>query len=584
MYCCCFTNIDKNEHFFLHVDMLDTGSLGKGSSMVQDFNFSNEIEYSVEIYHDDYSILGEGELTFGGGSFICIKLDLSSNFRAPLRELPTLRAKTKEGQYFTLFNCEVDDHLLYADFIVCGNVKADISEFHVKYAQLSDWFLHGQYITGELGESVSWKNPTPQLSITIKAAGEDFSLKTETFSSLTKRGEDHVIHEHTRFIFKRAVGVFSVDELREKTFELSTLLSLLTATPVSIANVWVCFDVGYPMPTYFPAFKEIDGGSSSGAYWTSCLTQRHSLDDKWESIFERFYTSPYRKTSWVRLAGMQRYEGFWEFKILGYVSLLDEYVSTYAKIANQKVTKAENQKVTRFKEQIKLLNKPLDKTQIDDVESLIESVFVTSRELTFKEKYDYARGLTDENIRRVINLTDDDFSLIKRIRDKVAHGAAPDLSDTSYQELHNIIEKIALLMTYWAHSDLGFLPSDFVTSLNRTHNRLRLNKGLDKVHLDRITKSAEFIEVSEILFDQFSSGQLSIINACFTQNAEGELAHSKRHEEMYNAWINNRAKTSNLVIDAFGSESERVTTAGSLYLEFGEKTIRLPIAYIIKDA
>lgn len=552
--------------------------------MVQDFDFSNEIECSVEVYYDDYSILGEGQLTFGCGGFICIKLDLSSNCRTPQRELPILRAKTKEGQHFTLFNCEADDHLLYAGFIVCGNVKSDISEFHVKYAQLSDWFLHGQYITGELGESVSWNNPSPQLSITIKVAGEDFSLKTETFSSLTKRGEDHVIHEHTRFIFKRDAGVFLVDELREKSFELSTLLSLLTATPVSIANVWACFDVGYPMPTYFPAFKEIDGGSLSRVYWTSCLTQRHSLDDKWQSIFERFYISNYRKTSWVRLAGMQRYEGFWEFKILGYVSLLDEYVSTYAEIANQKVTKVENKKVTRFKEQIKLLNKPLDKTQIHDVETLIESIFVTSRELTFKEKYDYAKSLTDESIRRVINLTDDDFSLIKRIRDKVAHGAAPDLSDTSYQELHNIVEKIALLMTYWAHSDLGFLPSDFATSLKHTHNRLQFNKGLDKIHLDRITNSAEFIKVSENLYEQFSSGQLSIINACFTQNAEGELAHSKRHEDMYKAWINNRAKMSNLVIDAFGSESERVTTAGSLYLECGEKTIRLHMAYIIKDA
>lgn len=552
--------------------------------MVQDFDFSKKIECSVEVYHDDHSILGEGQLTFGGGSFICIQLDLNSNLRAPQRELPILKAKTKEGRHFTLFNCEIEDQSLYAGFIVCGNIKTDISEFHVKYAELSDWFLHGQYITGELGESVSWKNPSPQFSITVKIADEDFSLKTETFSSLTKRGEDHVIHEHTRFVFERTGGVFSVDELREKIFELSTLLSLLTATPVSIANVWVGFGTGYPIPTYFPAFKKTDGESSSGAYWLSCLTQRHSLDDKWQSIFERFYTSHYRKTSWVRLAGMQRYEGFWEFRILGYVSLLDEYVSSHAKVANQKVTKAESKKVTEFKEKIKLLKKPLDKIQIKDMESLIESIFVTSRELTFREKYDYAKSLTDENIRRVINLTDDDFSLIKRIRDKVAHGSAPDLSDTPYRELHIIVEKIALLMTYWAHSDLGFSPSDFATALKHTHNRLQFNQGLDKIHLDRITNSAEFIKVSENLFERFSSGQASIINACFIQSSEGVLAYSERHKDMYNTWISNRARTSNQVIDAFGSESERVTAIGSLYLEHGEKTIRLHMAYIIKDA
>lgn len=551
--------------------------------MVQDFDFSNEIECGVEVYHDDDGILGEGLLTFGGGSFICVQLDLNSNLRAPQRELPTLKARTKEGRHFTLFKCEIDDHILYAGFIVCGNVKTSISEFHVKYAELSDWFLHGQYIAGELGKGVSWKNQSPQLSITIKMADEDFSLKTETFCSLTKSGEDHVIHEHTRFVFERAGGVFSIDELREKSLELSTLLSLLTATPVSIANVWVGFGGGYAIPTYFPAFKKIGEGSSSGAYWLSCLTQRHSLDDKWQSIFERFYASDYRKTSWVRLAGMQRYEGFWEFKILGYVSLLDEYVSSYAKIANQKVTKADNEKVTKFKKQIKLLRNPLDKAQIEDVESLIESIFVTSRELTFREKYDYAKSLTDESIRRVINLTDDDFSLIKRIRDKIAHGAAPELADTSYRELHIIVEKIALLMTYWAHSDLGFSSSDFAASLKYTHNRLQFNQGLDKIHLDRITNSAEFIKVSESLFQRFASGELSIVNACFIQSSEGDLAYSERHKEMYNAWINNRARTSNKLIDAFGSESERVTAVGSLYLECGEKTIRLHMSYIIQD-
>lgn len=551
--------------------------------MVRDFDFSKEIDCSVEVHHDDDSILGEGQLTFGGGRIICIQLDLNSNFRTPQREHATLKAKTKGGQHFTLFNCEIEDYTIYASFIIFGNVKTEITELHIKYAELSDWFLRGQYITGELGESVTWENASPQLSVTIQMAHENFSLKTETFSSLTKRGEDYVIHEHTRFVFERAGGVFSVNELKEKSFELSILLSLLTATPVSIENVWAVFGKGNPIPIYFPAFKKIDRGSSSGSYWLSCLTQKKSLDEKWQTIFERFYNSRYRKTSWVRLAGMQRYEGFWEFEILGYVTLLDEYVSTYAEIGNQKVTKAEGKKVTKFKEQMRLLKKPLDEAQIKDIESLIDSFFVKSRVLTFKEKYSYAKDLTDENIRKVINLTDDDFTLIKEIRDEIAHGSAPDLSDTSYRELHNIVEKIALLMTYWAHSDLGFSPSEFATALKHTHNRLQFNQGLDKIHLDRITNSAEFINVSENLFEQFASGQLSIINACFTQSLEGDLAYSARHKDMYNEWINNRARKSNQVIDAFGSESERVTAAGSLYLQCGEKTIRLHMAYIIQD-
>lgn len=344
------------------------------------------------------------------------------------------------------------------------------------------------------------------------------------------------------------------------------------------------FSSKHSIPIYFPSFKKIDSRSSNGAYWLSCLALRDLLDDNWQPIFEQFYASPYRKTTWVRLAGMQRYEGFWEFKILGYVSLLDDYVSTSAKSANCKSTKAESKKVTKLKEQIKRLSKPLTEDQTEELRSLIDSIFVTSRELTFLEKYELARSKTNEDILKVINLTDDDFCLIKRIRDKVAHGNTPSLQETSYQELHLIVEKIALLMTYWAHTDLGFSPSVFAMFLKHTHNQLQFNSSLNKAHLDRITNSAEFIHVSKDLFEKFTSGEYSIINACFTQNAQNELTYSEEHNVMYKNWINDRSRSNNQVIDAFGADSVRARSPAGLYLEHADKHIQLHMAYIIKEA
>jgi len=551
--------------------------------MKKDIDFSNEFEYTVEVYDDDQGVLGEGQLTFGDGGLIRIQFDLDLYYKAPQTEFSILKAKEKGGEKFTLFNCVFESYSLYADFVVLGDVKSEISYFHIKYGDVSGWFLRGQYVTGQIGESISWKNPAPQLSVNIKTTNENFSLKSDTFSILTRCGEDHVIHEHTRFIFERVGGGFSVNEVKEKSFELSTLLAVLIANPVSIVNVWIGCGASYPMPIYFSAFKKVDRGSSNSEFWLSCLAQRYSLDEKWQSVFDRYYASHYRMTSWVRLAGMQRYEGFWEFKILGYVSLLDEYVSTYAALANQKATKAESKRVTRFKEQLKLLKLPLNNAQFEGVESLVESVFLVSRDLTFREKYDYAIGSTDKDVLKVINLTSDDFSLIKRIRDKVAHGDAPDLADTSYQEIHFIVEKIALLMTYWAHVDLGFSPSEFTAALMRTHNRLRFNPKLDKIYLERITNSAQFASVSEELFEKFSSGDGPIINACFTQSLKGELTYSEEYKAMYEAWINNRTRVSNQIIDAFGVAPERFSAVGSLYLEHEEKIKELHGAYIIRD-
>lgn len=553
--------------------------------MREELDFSAKFEFDVEIYNADQSVLGEGALSFGAGGLIQIQLDIEFLSKMLSKELPVVHAKVKSkgGQNFTLFNCVFESYSLYADFLVFGDADTEISFFHIKYVDVSGWFLRGRYVTGKVGESISWKNSVPQVSVTVNTHDEDFSLKTDTFGSLTKSGENHVIHEHTRFIFERVDGVFSVEEVKEKAFELSTLLSVLLANPVSIENVWVGCKKSYPMPIYFSAFKKLDRQPSSGEFWLSCLAQRYSLDQRWQSVFDKYYTSHYRKTSWVRLAGMQRYEGFWEFKILGYVSLLDEYVTAFAERANQKGTKAKSKRVTAFVEQLKLLKYPLNHEQLKGVESLVESVFLFTRDLTFREKYDYAIALTDCDILKVINLTDYDFSLIKRIRDKVAHGDAPDLADTSYQEIHFIIEKIALLMTYWAHVDLGFSPLDFANALKFTHNRLHFNPRLDSIHLERITNTAQFVTVSEELFEKFSSGNGPMISACFTQSLKGELTYSEEHKAMYEAWLNDRNRGSNHIIDAFGVAPERFNAAGTLYLECGEKIKALYGVYIIKD-
>lgn len=552
--------------------------------MIQALDFSEEFEFNVEVYHEDHGIFGEGRLTFGGGGLICIQLERNHNYKITDISLSTLKARAKDRQHFTLFSCEIANNQIYANYIACGDVDSKAGSIQVKYADISDWLMHGQYLDGDLGERLTWKNPTPQLSVEIKTNEENFSLKTETFSSLKKCGEDHIIHEHIRFIFERPSDTFAIEEIGDKSFELSTLLSILTATPVPIEKVWGSFSSKHLVPIYFPSFKRIDRSSSSGAYWLSCLALRDLLDDNWQPIFERFYASPYRKTTWVRLAGMQRYEGFWEFKILGYVSLLDDYVSTSARIANCKSTKAESKKVTKLKERIKRLSNPLSEDQIEEVRSLIDSTFVTSRELTFPEKYELARSKTNEDILKVINLTDDDFYLIKRIRDKVAHGDTPDLQETPYQELHLIVGKIALLMTYWAHTDLGFSPSVFAMFLKHTHNQFQFNSALNKVYLDRITDSAEFIHVPEDLFEKFTSGEYSIINACFTQNAQNELTYSEAHKAMYKNWINDRSRSSNQVSDAFGADSVRARSPAGLYLEHADKHIQLYMAHIIKEA
>lgn len=553
---------------------------------MEDFDFSQKkYKYDVEVYCNDQGALGGGCLSFGDGGLISISFDFNERYKFAQKKFCVLKAKAKGGHCFTLFDCTVENNLLFADFVALGDVESGIKSFEVKYGAISDWYLHGRYVRGTIGESIEWINPIPQLKVCIKTAEEDFSLRTDTFGSLTRTGENHVIHEHTRFIFDRDGGEFSVAEVKEKSFELSALLSVLTANPISIVNVWLGLGEKCSLvPIYYPAFKELDRDASNGAFWLSCLVQRQSLEGKWQLVFEKYYASPFRKVSWVRLAGMQRYEGFWEFKILGYVSLLDQYVTSFSAVHGKKAAKAENKKVVTFAQKLKAVKPPLNNSQIEAVRLLAESNFPVPRKLTFREKYDYVISFTDNDILKVVDLTDDDFCLIKDVRDAIAHGDAPDLTGSSYQEIHCIVEKIALLMTYWAHSDFGFSAADFLDSLKYTHNRLSFNPRLNKIHLDRATGTGQFVPVSEVLFEKFSCGDGPLINACFTQDSKGELKYSAEYKAVYEAWLRDRApERKKDILDVFEVAPDRLRFVDPMYLECGDRIKKIHSVYIVKD-
>ena len=91
---------------------------------------------------------------------------------------------------------------------------------------------------------------------------------------------------------------------------------------------------------------------------------------------------------------------------------------------------------------------------------------------------------TASDVRAVINIADEDFELIKDVRDKIAHGEPPEVADGDFTRIHVTIGKIALLLTYWALHDLGISKGVFLGAMNATHNRLYLGALSTATFLD----------------------------------------------------------------------------------------------------
>jgi hypothetical protein len=97
----------------------------------------------------------------------------------------------------------------------------------------------------------------------------------------------------------------------------------------------------------------------------------------------------------------------------------------------------------------------------DKIVEIANQVFASTT-LYFKDKYRLAIEETDADITKIINLSESEFLLIKKVRDRVAHGDNHGLEQEQFPTVIRAQAKIALLLTYWAFLDFGFTTQEFI--------------------------------------------------------------------------------------------------------------------------
>lgn len=554
--------------------------------MTNGIKFSEIYEQAVVLHDDAMGELGKGTLVFGGSKWPSFTFDslFASTKLTEGSTFPILKAKTPGGDCFTLFDCKFAHFYIHADYVVDGDVNGCFKEIEIRYSDISEWFMWMQRLDGELGKSLTWVNHPKPLNATVTFDNENFSLESKVISECSHKGEDYLIHEHVLFGFVNLGSSFGAKDIRSKPLELLALLSILTAYPLSIISVWIKEESGRFHSAYFPAYKTIARDTSSLS--NRCFISKPAVDDKWQTIVDNYYKSPYRNISWVRLSGMQRYEGFWEYEALGYVSMLDKYVSQHAKGQVAKQATPLTEKLTSFQEGLKVISPALTDEQCQGVVALAEKKFTDMRAPNFSKKYQHAMNSSDVDVIKIINISEDDFKLIKRVRDKVAHGDAIDFLGNDVSAVSGVVSKIALLLTYWAFRDFGFTPHEFISCMSRTHNSLVLSSHVDRVHLARVTRSATFYTISSEEFDKISGVRGIKTYGCFTQDSEGLITHSEKYTAMHRAWLDeNRGQTGIIQPEEiFGLDKDRIEFSGMAYMECESRRLELHHTYVINDS
>ncbi|WP_041742129.1 HEPN domain-containing protein [Collimonas fungivorans] len=557
--------------------------------MIDDIDFSKKYEYNVDVYHDDLGELGNATLSFGAGNLVHLHFKNWLSCRA-LEDEKThriVKAKTSNNEFFTLFDCVLSHSTLYANYVIAGDVTDEFKCIEIRYSNISEWFMSDQGLKGEIGKTLKWVNTTQQFFVSVKTNEEEFSLTSKSMNSITQSGENYSINEHILFSFERLDARFAVQDVKDKAYELSNFLSILIAYPLSIVSIQVECENERTHCAYFPTFKKVERDESKNNFWLECLISKSELDGKWQAIFENYYKSVYRKISWFRLAGMQRYEGFWEYKTLGYVTLLDKYVTEFSKANGLKTTIPGNGNIKKLGTELTKIKPSINDNLHNRIMKIADSIFSKKREPNFIEKYEFTMNATNSDIVKIINLSAADFKRIKDLRDAIAHGHALEMTDNDYDRMPVIVAKIALLLTYWAFIDFGLKSDDFMNCLTRNHNQLRRRADPDLVHLARIRNPEKFFMISQEEFEKISRVRNFLLGACFTEDAQGALQYSEQHAETCQKWWKNSSKKTGRIYahkDIFSVKKKQLKIVYDAYVECGDKQLVCSPLYIFTDS
>jgi hypothetical protein len=550
---------------------------------------SDRQSYAVMLRHEERGELGEGVLSFGEGHLTSVTF--KSGPPAALcdgERIDLVKAVTDSGRTYTLCTCIMNGFALYADYVIEADIAvAEFDQIVVRYSEVSEWFLHWQNIKGHVGEQLTWAQISKPLSVAVSTDEGQFTLTSDYVGTRDVLGEDLVLHEHVEFSFMSSGGQFGLSDLKTKTLELSCLLSILIGYPATIISVYVSLNDGRFGQVRFPTFERPERDMTDSGFWIKFFIQKPQIEDRWQTIFEHYYRSKYRKVCWVRLAGMQRYDGFWEYKALGYVSLLDSYVTIRSEdVARPAVVPPSAKKLAAFRRAVVKAIPPLSDVQCDEFTEIASRVFASEPDFNFGQKYRLAMAETDPDIVRIISLSDADFRLIKKIRDRIAHGDDHGLREEQFAQVSSTVAKIALFLTYWAFLDFGLTTDDFVKCLNSTHSALRFSSRLDNVHLARVTGSSEFFPVTKEKFDELARVKGIRVFACFIRDADGELNFSEKHTTMYKDWQSSPSRPSGIQqpSDIFGVDNDAARVVGHGYFECGEERLEVHHMWIIDQS
>lgn len=543
--------------------------------------FTQDYSYDVKVSHVELGELGDGRLTFGPGKGTTLKFRLSTLKLTERQQIDEVQAVTEDGQHFTLFNCQFEQLYLSCEFVVSTATTNAFVHAEIEVLDMSPWFFEYQRMSGKPGAQIEWINTPKEVSASLNIDGQDLTIKAYPRTNIAQTKEGHLIKDSVLFSIDSTTPL-RVDSIRRYTIDLLALLSILLGMPVSIASVALKSDKDQWGYVFFPFYEreaETDTREKSGMDY---FLKKPIFETNWQAIVQNFFASKLRDPLWLRLSGMKRYNDFWEYKVLGYVTLWEAYVSSQTQSLGKKSIPIPKKAVKIFHKKIDQSKLALSDEQAQGVKNLADSVFQT-REYTLQEKTEIVISQTDNDIVKIIDLSVEAFARLRKLRDEIAHGDIITIPPDEHPLLSVRVEKLTLLLTYFAFTEFGLTKDDFLACLQRTWNRMVRGSNLNEAHLDKVKGTAEFITLSSenlLALKPLANGQAF---RCFYRQTNGDITYSQEDTKTYFAKIQTNTLGNNPDYnEVFNNHEKKIRFIANLYFEDGQHYLQFSAAFLFE--
>ncbi|MDO6487901.1 hypothetical protein Q4503_09330 [Colwellia sp. 6_MG-2023] len=552
--------------------------------------FLDEFSVNVEVFTTSGTAVGSGNLSVKKNRSPQVNFDLNTDIFKYAKQKVFI-CKSEKYQY-QLLECDIFDNTIFPSIFIRGKEKrAKFKKVYLLLQGLSQWMdSNGSF---ELTDSeIIRKRDTRTFDVEINLGGKKISLSNEHWCD-TKHVKDnnYQLNQYSLLRIESKNSSWSITELIAIINDIRTFFTLLLGHSIGVEYV---LDATAKNTTQSVYFVNATRDTNEAILPEKCFVSSSFLfkKNKWEGLLQGYFSgcNEQYKNVWARISGMLSYEGFWEYRILAYISLVDRYVSIFAKNEESSLSPGQFRKHRRvarislenLKSECKLTNEDKEKFNavIDSMCTQVSENIHNTSISSFNDKFDLKVSRTNLNIIEVLGFKDVDFTHLKQLRNSVAHGDEPKIqneSNITYEV--TVTNKVVLLLRYWTFIDIGFTHSEFIGFLRNWMYPITQQAQINKVSLDVAAGNYLFLKTNKTNFLKAKKYNFKCLILDYVKSSDTFRVNDKATEHV-GAWLFNRDKTTRTVEEelmAFvdTTKVKNVAYLGISYLKYKDELVNL---------